>query len=239
MLLSLGESNSLFAQNTNELNQNNTENSALNNTKISDEAWRTAKEGIDYSEKIEKKKPDKQSEKPNNKTRNGEKTDRTPINYPSTSFLQSLPVFGKTAVILAIIALVAGLLYFMSKSALFLGNADVNTELITLEDVENDLHESDLERFLRQALESGNYRLALRIYYLMILKNMSLKEWIEWKKDKTNYEYVRELRSKTDIQPQFRAITTLFERVWYGDTTVQKEDYEQLQPIFNGLLKQI
>ncbi len=220
-----------------------TENKTLTeptNRKISDKDWQRAKAGIDYSHSASEAEARRKAAQ--EKERNGKKRSDAPPQNPmnfSSSMLEGMSVIGKTIFIGLIIALIALLLYFMSKSALFLGNAAVNTEIITLEEVENDLHESDLERFLRQALEKSDYRLALRIYYLMILKALSLKELIVWKKDKTNYEYCQELRPVAGVYQQFKSITLLFDRVWYGDVVIEKQDYDRLQPIFNGLLKQI
>ncbi|MEY4927116.1 MAG: hypothetical protein RI894_1552, partial [Bacteroidota bacterium] len=166
-----------------------------NNRSISDVDWQKAKAGIDYSHsaaEAEAKRKAAEASERNGKKRSDAQSHSLP-NF-SPSFFEGMSVLVKSIFIGLIIGLIALLLYLVSKSALFLGNATVNTEIISLEDVENDLHESDLERFLRQALENGDYRLALRIYYLMILKALSLKELIAWKKDKTNNEYCRELR---------------------------------------------
>ena len=243
VLFSILENGRAFAQSTQPTKQT-AQTSVVaepSDRKISDADWQRAKKGIDYSRSAaEKKRLEAERKRAEDRERNGKKhKDSAPMQPFSPSFFNGMSVVAKTIFIAFIVALVALLLYFLSKSALFLGNAEVNTEFITLEEVENDLHESDLERFLRQALDKNDYRLALRIYYLMILKALSLKEFIEWKKDKTNYEYCRELRPQPDIYPQFQAITGLFERVWYGDTAIQKEDYDHLQPIFHGLLKQI
>ncbi|MEM6963273.1 MAG: DUF4129 domain-containing protein [Bacteroidota bacterium] len=102
---------------------------------------------------------------------------------------------------------------------------------ITLENIEDNIYESDLDRFIREALEKGNHAQAVRLYYLAIIKELSLKKWIRWKKDKTNRDYIREL-TNTNFQSGFKNVTRMFERVWYGKqklsdtafkTTVQPE----------------
>jgi hypothetical protein len=102
------------------------------------------------------------------------------------------------------------------------------------------LHETDLERFLRQALTDTDYRTAVRLYYLSILKQYSLREIISWKKDKTNNEYLTEVRrSNAPTYADFRAATLIFERVWYGEKVIEARDYAKIQPKFEQLLAKI
>ncbi|MEM7105571.1 MAG: DUF4129 domain-containing protein [Bacteroidota bacterium] len=108
----------------------------------------------------------------------------------------------------------------------------------SIEDVEENLHESDLERFLRESLEQKNFRQAIRMYYLMIIKELSQLRWINWKKEKTNFDYLREMREKS-VFPSFRNVTRIFDKVWYGETEVNEPDYNRLKNYFEKLLKAI
>jgi hypothetical protein len=109
---------------------------------------------------------------------------------------------------------------------------------ITVENVEDNIYESDLDRFIREALEKENYSQAVRLYYLAIIKELSLKKWIKWKKDKTNRDYIREL-SNTKYQGSFRNVTRMFERVWYGKQKLHGTDFKgSIQPELKGLLQE-
>ncbi|MFK7772227.1 MAG: hypothetical protein AB8F94_08805 [Saprospiraceae bacterium] len=109
---------------------------------------------------------------------------------------------------------------------------------ITLANIEERIHESDLDRYIREALEKENYPMAVRLYYLAIIKELSLKKWIKWKKDKTNRDYIREL-STTDWYGNFRNVTTTFEKVWYGKKELGGMDFKaSVQPQFQSMLKQ-
>ena len=69
------------------------------------------------------------------------------------------------------------LFYFFGRG--LFGNPKVESatqNIIT--DLEERPMESDLERYLREALASKNYRLAIRIYYLMMLKSLHEKSLI-------------------------------------------------------------
>ena len=109
---------------------------------------------------------------------------------------------------------------------------------ISLENIEERIHESDLDRYIREALEKENYPMAVRLYYLAIIKELSLKKWIKWKKDKTNRDYIREL-STTDWYGNFRSVTTMFEKVWYGKQELGGMDFRSsVQPQFQNMLKE-
>lgn len=109
---------------------------------------------------------------------------------------------------------------------------------ITIENIEDNIYESDLDRFIREALEKENYTQAVRLYYLAIIKELSLKKWVKWKKDKTNRDYIREL-SNTTFQNGFRNVTNVFERVWYGKQDIGGNDFKgSVQPQMKDLLQE-
>jgi hypothetical protein len=136
------------------------------------------------------------------------------------------------------IALIVFLLVMLFKNQVF-GNKRIKGDrsLIDLEDLDEEgFKEAEFDRLLREALVNGDYRLAIRLYYLSIIQNLVLNEWIEWKKDKTNYEYLRELRNR-DIFYDMQAVTVDFERVWYGDLDLDQKLYDRLSPRFSDLVK--
>ena len=190
--------------------------------------WERAKEGIDFNH-LKKDKP---------------KTPPTAAPYipqPSEGLLSGLSIGAKMLMYGIIIALVVGLLYYFVQRGLFLRNANVpQGNDFSLADIEDHLHETDLDRFLRTAVQSGNYRLAIRIYYLDILKACSLREHINFKKDKTNAQYTAEIGTNAPLlHTDFRHVTRLFERVWYTDFPITANDYDSLEPAFRLLLARI
>ena len=80
------------------------------------------------------------------------------------------------------------------------------------------IHELDFPAQLRAAEEAGNLRLAVRLGYLAVLKQLSDRALIEWQPDKTNQAYLRELASQRPaLRPAFAEATRQFEYVWYGE----------------------
>jgi hypothetical protein len=105
---------------------------------------------------------------------------------------------------------------------------------IRLEEIEANLLDADLERFIQQALQQGDYALAVRLYYLAILKELSLRKLIAWKKDKTNRQYLQELQA-SPLAGAFRETTLIFERVWYGNRPLGEGEYRLIEPKFRQL----
>lgn len=90
-----------------------------------------------------------------------------------------------------------------------------------------DLHGLDLDTLLTQAEDARNYRLAVRLGYLRVLRQLSDKGFIRWQPDKTNHDYLYDLPTGP-LPEAFRELTRQFEYVWYGEQdNLTAEDYER------------
>ncbi len=107
---------------------------------------------------------------------------------------------------------------------------------ITLANLDEYIHETDLERFLREAMAAANWTLAVRIYFLQIIKHLSEQGAIEWSKEKTNRDYIREMR-KHRMHNEFRDVVRHYERSWYGNLTLSAEEYARLEPELKRMLE--
>ncbi len=94
--------------------------------------------------------------------------------------------------------------------------------------------ESDFDKLIRTALEQGNYRQAVRYQYLRTLHALAGRNFIELAPDKTNYQYVTELKNR-DQQQAFAALTLNYEYVWYGEFNIDKPVYEKIENGFTSL----
>ena len=161
--------------------------------------------------------------------------ERTPGSFslPNLSFAGPVFRFILFALLLGILGF---LIYKLLSNYLFTGNKKVREKKsYRIEDLEEHLEEIDLDAFLQQALKEQQYKLALRIYYLMIMKELAARKFIKWKKEKTNATYLTEMRQHEQYAP-FKALTFHFEQVWYGDLSVQESLFTTLQPKFTSLL---
>lgn len=209
---------------------------------LSESTWSNAKSGLDYS----KHKTNKKKKKDDNEAvDDGDYSDAVEDDesaYPAEgSFWSGFFKFLFIAMSVIILAFIIANMVGAEGWALAPSNKKIKHQAaipITLENIEERIHESDLNRFIREALEKENYPMAVRLYYLAIIKELSLKKWIKWKKDKTNRDYIREL-STTDWYPNFRSVTAMFEKVWYGKQELGGIDFRSsVQPLFQNLLKE-
>jgi hypothetical protein len=102
----------------------------------------------------------------------------------------------------------------------------------------SEIPKSELERRLEAALANEDYREAIRIYFIFIIKDLATKDWIKWEREKTNYSYLMEMRSKPQFE-LFNEVVSVYDVVWYGNYTISKSLYETVEPKFKQLLKEI
>lgn len=86
------------------------------------------------------------------------------------------------------------------------------------------MDEKSLEDLIRQSVENNNYRLAIRYQYVLLLKNLSRKGWVDYHPEKTDREYLREIRSDR-LKELMASIIYIYHRTWYGNHRVQSQDY--------------
>ncbi|MFN3916475.1 MAG: DUF4129 domain-containing protein [Flavobacteriales bacterium] len=122
----------------------------------------------------------------------------------------------------------------------FLRDLKSNKKVEILEEEPNptEIPLSELELKLREALARKDYREAIRIYFLYILKLLIERSWIDWHKKKTNLHYLREMSARKEHQA-FSNVVTVFEIVWYGKRPVSEDDYNRVEPIFKQLVSQL
>ena len=109
-----------------------------------------------------------------------------------------------------------------------------DTEDITAENIEK----TDIDYLIEQAENEGDYRLATRYHYLLVLKTLSLKNHIEVEDDKTNTDYLNEIHN-TSFRKQFEYILYLYNYIWYGEFPLNVEKYDTAKLHFVELIKQV
>jgi len=193
---------------------------------IAAERWADAATGLDYSK--DRPKPPKPERQP-----------RTPSNVNWGGMSQFLGDLLQTLLIIAAIGGIAFGIYRMLQEPRNrrILRAQDGVE-ITEANLDQYLHETDLERFLRAALANGNYALAIRLYYLQAIKDLSERGNIKWAKEKTNRDYLREMRNHPQ-HDNFRSATRTFERVWYGNEGLRADEFARLEPQFKSLIDNV
>ncbi len=103
---------------------------------------------------------------------------------------------------------------------------------------EENIHAIDFEASIRQATETGNFRLAVRLLYLQVLKTLTDRKLIQWQIDKTNIAYLRELGG-TAYQQHFSDLTMQFENNWYGDLPIDDKEFAIVNDQFTQFNRQL
>lgn len=100
-----------------------------------------------------------------------------------------------------------------------------------------DINSIDFDKMIDEAVSSAMYRRAIRLYYLKSLKQLSDKDHIAWEINKTNRDYLYELRSAS-LRIGFEEITYVYEYVWYGNIEIDAEKFSKVRLTFHQFYNQ-
>jgi hypothetical protein len=195
---------------------------ANNNQKlvIKKAEWKKVVKGMDYTENYkELKQPEKQN------------INLAPLKYDwsSLKFVFYIIVIG------LVLFLIIKILSNLNKNP-NIKKSEISIE--SIEEVEEKIHEIDLEVLLKDALKNKKFNIALRINFLIIIKLLSEKKIIVWSKDKTNWEYYSEIKDIL-LKDRFKSIVFVFEPIWYGEQSLVENDFNLLQPSFEKFINQL
>lgn len=190
--------------------------------------WEKKKTGLRYLEDIEREAAKGK----------GEGTDEQDNPFLESAFLKGLSTF-----LLIIIGI--AIAFFLIRQLLGMKARPRNRKItrqgnieIDLDQIEENLEEVRLENYIQEAIQAGNFALATRLYYLDILKSLSKVNHIKWKKDKTNRDYLNEMRPSL-LFDKFQYITLVFENVWYGNRSIEEPSFREIQPHFQSFLSEL
>jgi hypothetical protein len=159
------------------------------------------------------------------------------IEYTPVSQRHWFKTFLWILVIVGFIAIVA--LYLSSSGVGFFRRKDKAIQQTSVEEeMPEDIFAINYQKEIDKAAAQGNYRLAIRLQYLRMLKNMAERNIIHYKQDKTNLDYMMELQP-TAYYTNFFRTTRHYEYSWYGKFDVKEETYHSIRRGFDDFEKQI
>lgn len=100
-------------------------------------------------------------------------------------------------------------------------------------EVKENIHELDFDSVIADALNKKEFRTAVRFYYLKTLKLLSDNGLIDWKINKTNSQYIKEIK-ESGLKRSFSDLTNLFEWIWYGNMIIEESLFEDAKNIFTA-----
>ena len=181
--------------------------------------------------KYERAVPEPPKPKPKERVKR-KKSDYTAPRVPSRGF--QLGSLGKGIMWVLIIG--GGLFLLMQLLRIRikgLANKKSDEAKIVIEealDIE-DITELELDDPIRNAIEQGQFRKATRLLYLKALRELQERSLIQWRREKTNRQYLRELKRR-ELKGLFQDITFIFEYIWYGEFQVDKDHFNSAYSSF-------
>lgn len=142
--------------------------------------------------------------------------------------------------ILILILAVSYLAYILFKdgrSQLF--SHKTNQKLNAVGDITVEaLQYTDIKALIARAENERNYRLAIRYYYLLVLKQLTMHNFITYTEDKTNADYLDVLASQQFSQ-KFAYTSYIYNYAWYGKFSLDFTQYQVAKDQFVQLLKEV
>lgn len=101
-----------------------------------------------------------------------------------------------------------------------------------------DIYHIDYDSEIANAVHQQNYRLAIRLHYLQLLKNLSQQNIIQYHSGSTNADYIQQLAT-THYYKDFFRLTRHFEYSWYGQMNISNKVYAAVQHDFETFKQQL
>ena len=140
-------------------------------------------------------------------------------------------------VVLAVLAIIA--ILYRSDFSYFKLSKYSQKEEDKLSNIDDEhIDENDFEQLLSRAIQNNNFRLAIRYHYLLLLKNLSQKQYIEYHKDKTNTEYQFELKEGA-IRSGFSYLSYIYTYVWYGEFVIDHPTFATIEKKYESFKRQL
>jgi len=107
---------------------------------------------------------------------------------------------------------------------------------IDINNTEQLIQSADFEQLISEMEMLGDTRQSIRLYYLWLLKDLKNHELIVWLPEKTNADYLRELKGEL-LREKFSTLSYLFNYIWYGGFEIGDDDYISAKKAFLKYLK--
>ncbi|MDR1877662.1 MAG: hypothetical protein LBQ84_08585 [Flavobacteriaceae bacterium] len=133
-------------------------------------------------------------------------------------------------IFLSLILISIGIVFFYKKFKRSLGRNDKDD--LSAEEVEKNINTVNFDKLIQNAVKEQDYRLAIRFYYLKLLKLMTNQQLINYEYQKTNYEYFYEIKN-LQLKDLFKEVSFVFDYCWYGDHRAGESDFNMAKNKFS------
>lgn len=139
--------------------------------------------------------------------------------------------------VILVVVLIIYRLFFSKDNILFSRNKRMVSDTGPIDSEENILS-TNWEAHLQKAIDDNDLRLAVRYSYMWLLQILQQQQLINYRSDKTNYEYYNELNN-TNYKKPFRQLSLQYEFAWYGQFGMPQQMFNDYLTQFNDLKNQL
>lgn len=147
-------------------------------------------------------------------------------------------IFKAIAVLIVIYVIYLIAKIILNKEGQWVFDKSTTRKIYSDEEIEKNLIYVDFEKLIQETLNKGDNRLAIRYYYLWLLKRLSEKNIIDWHAEKTNSDYLYEIQSN-DLRTDFQYLSYLYNYIWYGEFEMTDATFLHAKNAFERTLKSL
>ncbi|WP_034891825.1 hypothetical protein [Gillisia sp. Hel_I_29] len=142
--------------------------------------------------------------------------------------LKILPYF-----LLGILVLLIGWLFskLSASTSMLHKNKDTAFYINAEEEI---IRSKNIDELISSAIQAQDYRLAIRYYYLQLLKIFNSEGTINYEFQKTNDDYLAEIKN-LELKASFKNIIRLYDFIWYGNFNIGEKEFQRAQESFKGI----
>lgn len=137
---------------------------------------------------------------------------------------------------IAVMVIIVMMLLKVDALRVFYSGADKGP--LNYQSFQENIHEMDFEKLIRESIEKKEYRLAVRLTFLYSLKLLSDKQHVDWRPGKTNHDYLQELK-EGELKTGFNELSFYFDYTWYGEFVVNENLYQRVSLLFDNWKKKV
>lgn len=151
-------------------------------------------------------------------------------------FLQ--PWFSVAIWSVIILVFVGAIVYFLLSNKINIFSRSAARSVVEETQDEENLFRTNYDTLLQKYISEKNYRFAVRVLYLQLLKTLSEKELIIFQPQLTNTHYLQQLYN-APFYNRFLTVTRHYEYIWYGEFVISETSFEKVQNDFINLKNEI
>jgi hypothetical protein len=151
--------------------------------------------------------------------------------FPQRSYEFDRSVYNILGVIGGIVFLILMYKLFFSGKKVYVHLDEEEEEEEKIAFVERNLMQVNLSQYIQDALQKGNFAVAIRYQQLFNIQLLQEKGHIDWKHTKTNMELMEGVDNAA-LRKDFLDCAAIYDHIWFGDFAIAEADYQRYAQIF-------